>query len=493
MTTGGAHRFSAAILLMAALLLPGLASPALAAAAAGQCGADPNVQAPPPESPPGPPGIWHDSEAAIRARRSHWIPALEILGFDFLLNQTDRRLYNGDAYDSDFSSISDNWHSHWVTDDDPFATNQLGHPYQGSIYHELARSAGLGFWESLGYTFTGSILWELAGETTAPSRNDQVASGIGGSFLGEPLFRMASLVLENGRGRIGFWRHAAAAVIAPPVVANRWLFGDRFDAIFPSRDPVYYSRLQVGVSGTTQSQPGPSTKLKRDEALLDFSLDYGLPGKPGYLYRRPFDYFSFQATASSANGFENVMTRGLLAGAAYGIGDHQRGVWGLYGSYDYIAPQIFRVSTTALSIGTTSQWGTARPMALQATGLLGVGYAAVGTIHGTGDRDYHYGFAPQAALVLRAIFGGRASLDVTARDYFVTGVVDNRGGRDNIARADLSLTLRLHHKHAIAAKYLWSRRDASYSDLVDATQTRGTVGIFYTRLGHDRFGAVDWR
>jgi hypothetical protein len=77
-------------------------------------------------------------------------------------------------------------------------------------------------------------------------------------------------------------------------------------------------------------------------------MDYGLPGKRDYEYSRPFDYFSFQASASSANGFENVMTRGLLKGKAYEIGDDYRGVLGLYGHYDYIAPQLFRVSSTAL-------------------------------------------------------------------------------------------------------------------------------------------------
>ena len=84
------------------------------------------------------------------------------------------------------------------------------------MYHGFARSAGFNYWESAGYTFAGSALWEIFGETTKPSRNDQVASGIGGTFLGEALFRMASLVLEKGDGVPGFWREAIAAGISPP-------------------------------------------------------------------------------------------------------------------------------------------------------------------------------------------------------------------------------------------------------------------------------------
>ena len=29
--------------------------------------------------------------------------------------------------------------------------------------------------------------------------------------------------------------------------------------------------------------------------------------------------------------------------------------------------------------------------------------------------------------------------------------------------------------------------------LGERTQTRGTIGLYYTLLGNDRFGAVDWR
>lgn len=325
-----------------------------------------------------------------------------------------------------------------------------------------------------------------------PSKNDQIASGVAGSFLGEALFRMSSLVLERG-DMPKFWRELAAAATSPSTGFNRLAFGNRFDPIFSSRGAAIYSRLQVGVSGTTRNVQGTSTANKRNELLVDYSMEYGLPGKPGYEFTRPFDYFAFQATASSANVFENVQTRGLLIGREYDKGHDFRGVWGLYGSYDYISPQIYRISSTALSLGTTTQRWLSQNISVQSTALLGVGYAAVGTIHGTGVGDYHYGVAPQALLALRLIYGERAALDITAREYFVSQVGGSTGGHDNIARADISLTVRVHKQHAIAVKYLWNRRDATSSFLGNGTQERATVGIFYSYIGHDRFGAVDWR
>jgi hypothetical protein len=167
---------------------------------------------------------------------------------------------------------------------------------------------------------------------------------------------------------------------------------------------------------------------------------------------------------------------------------------GLYGSYDYIAPQIFRVSSTALSLGTTGQWWLSESIALQGRALAGAGYTAVGTTRSTAQNDYHYGVAPQGLVALRFIFSDRVSLDLTGREYFVSHVgAATRGGHDNIVRVDALLTLRVYGRHAIAIKYLGNRRDAFYPDVGNSSQTRGTIGIFYTFLGHDRFGAVDWR
>jgi hypothetical protein len=432
-----------------------------------------------------------------RQGNPYTVPALEILGFDVLVNRVNRYWGTGpDDYAVSLSSIRRNLHSSWAVDDDPFRTNQLGHPYQGAMYHGFARSAGLDYWQSLGLTFAGSAGWEIAGERTQPSRNDQIASGIGGTFLGEPLYRMANLLLEFGGDTPARWREIAAAIIDPADAFNRHVYGHGLGLVFDSRRPAYYGRLQVGLMGATESRPGLAAAPRRYETQVDFQLDYGLPGKDDYVYRRPFDYFAFRATASSANGFSNVMSRGLLLGRDYRIGDSYRGVWGLYGTYDYVSPQTFRISDTAVSLGTTWQWRAGRDFTVMGTALAGVGYAAVGAVNGTSDVDYHYGVAPHALLDLRLIHGDRWSLDFTGREYFVSGIGANAGGpggHDNIARADLSLTYRIRDHHAITFKYLYNRRDATSTVLGNRSQSRGTIGIFYTLLGQDRFGTVDWR
>jgi hypothetical protein len=427
--------------------------------------------------------------------KSYLIPALEIVGFDTLLNLFDRAYFGGDDFDVTGSSIRRNLRRGFANDNDGFTVNMLGHPYQGSMYHGFARASGLSFWEGFGYAFAGSLLWEYAGETTRPSTNDQINTTLGGAFLGESLFRMSNLLLEQWRGP-RLWREIAAAAISPPVGFNRLAFGNRFEAIYPSNNAEYYSRIAVGVSRATQNRPGSSTEIQRTEGIVDFGLDYGLPGNPGYTYRRPFDYFAFQASGSTAIGFENVSTRGLLIGTDYGRNSrHVKGIWGLYGSYDYMAPQIFRLGSSAASLGTTLEWRPTDGIGVQASALAGVGYTTVSTIRGiANERSNNYGFAPQALVALRIIAGDRAALDLTAREYFVSHVASGPGrGRDNVVRADATLTWRVHRHHAVAVKYQYSHRDAQYEGLGDRSQSRGTLGIFYTILGRDRFGMGDWR
>ena len=436
--------------------------------------------------------------------RSYLVPALEVPAFILGLNVFNRLFLDSDEYDTDWDSIRKNLTATPEFDQDPFSVNQLGHPYQGGIYYGLARSAGLSYWESSLYTLLGSYVWEIAGETTRPSINDLITTGIGGTFVGEALFRMSSLLLEGGGERPGFWRELGAALISPPTGLNRLVFGDRFDAVFPSRDPAISIRLRIGATLTTRVEDeARSVDAKEQEGSADFSMVYGLPGKPGYRYRRPFDFFLFNFTlvpnaSSVQNAIENVSIRGLLVGDAYEWGDDYRGVWGLFGGFDYLSPQIFRLSSTDLSLGTVAQWWLTRTMALQGMALAGVGFGATGTVADRAERDYHYGVMPQTLLGLRLIVGDLVMLEALGRQYLVIG--EGRGtdsndpvGRDFVTRGVLGLTVRVFGPHALSLQYVVSTRDARFSGLPDRDQSVQTISLAYNFLGQRRFGAVEWR
>jgi hypothetical protein len=418
--------------------------------------------------------------------KSYAIPAVEILSFNVLLNLFDRLVVDDDGeFDSDLDSIVDNLSHGTVIDGDDFSTNQFQHPYGGSIYHGFARSAGLDFWEALGYDFAGSALWEIAGETTPPSANDLVATSLGGSFLGEALFRMSSWILEEGGRRPSWTREVGAALVAPSSAFNRHVFGERFADVFPSRGPAVTTRVRVGggIDAWFTNAAG-SRSVDAGQAFADVAFEYGLPGKPGYEYDRPFDYFRFDAGLSTEKDalVERVTSRGLLAGEKYGEGD----VAGV--------SHLPRVLVRALR-------GHDRAMA-PGRGLRVPGYGARRRgLRRRGERrpgprrarlplrDHAAG--AEALIGVRFVLGELAMLDVEGRDYFVSDLASDGGdGSENVARVDASLTFRIAGPHAVGIQYVGSWRDARYSDLPDRDQSVGTVSLFYCLLGDDDFGVV---
>jgi hypothetical protein len=428
-----------------------------------------------------------------RPYKSYGAAALEILGFQVVLNRVDHAFVRPDDYRVSMGSIRRNLHSGWVEDRDPFEINQMGHPYQGSVYFGLARSNGLTFWESLGYAFAGSAVWEIAGETTPPSRNDQITTSFGGSFLGEALYRMAYLVLDRGDGASPM-REAGAALVSPALGYNRqsgrsW----RAAALWAGATPATFARLQLGASNPSSSNVGPSLATKRREAAADFALEYGLPGKAGYTYHKPFDYFLFRARVSNANGLESLTSRGLLFGAPYGSGAHLRGIAGLYGSYDYLSPQLFRIASTGVSLGSNAQLWLARDLALQGHASAGVGYTATGTIRASSGGQYHYGFAPQTMLGLRLIYGDRLAFDLSSSAFFDGKLTSpDTGGSDRVLRGDASVTYRVSGPHAVTLKYLTSRRSFSFPNVLERQQRYDSVGLYYTYQPSRGMGAVNW-
>ena len=180
--------------------------------------------------------------------KSYILPVVEIVAMDAVVNLGGRALMEPADYEVTPSSIRRNLRGPWVVDEDPFQINQFLHPYQGAMYHGIARSNGLSYWPSVAYTVVGSAMWEIAGETTPPSRNDQIASGIAGSFLGEPLYRISRLLLERADNGPGVWRTLASVLVSPPTGLNHVLVGTPAEARRPDAVPFSDIRVQFGTT-----------------------------------------------------------------------------------------------------------------------------------------------------------------------------------------------------------------------------------------------------
>ena len=427
--------------------------------------------------------------------KSYILPAVEIVAMDAAVNLAARLVIDPAHYKVSPASIRRNLRGPWVVDDDPFEINQFLHPYQGAMYHGIARSNGLSYWPSVAYTFAGSALWEIAGETTPPARNDQIASGIAGSFLGEPLFRISRLLLERADHGPGVWRTLASVLASPPVGINHLLVGDPAGSLAPDAVPFSDIRVQFGTTAMTTGRSRSVSSLARESTASRVVDGLRISGKRQLPSRAPVrllqnreqrldrrDGAAVDARPDCRSRLRSGPSRGhlgplrhlrLLCARRLSLLQHGGLVRHDPSSIDIriAGGSEFRACGSGLSPRAANRFG--------------------GQADQTDARDYHYGVAPQALANLRFIAGRRAALDVTAREYFISAVGGfGTGQRDLIFVGDTSLAIRLYRRHALGLTYQLARRSSDLLALPDHTQARSTVGLFYTFLGSGGFGAV---
>jgi hypothetical protein len=103
-----------------------------------------------------------------------------------------------------------------VWDNSVFVTNQILHPYQGSLYFNSARSIGFSFWQAVPFTVGGSLMWEFFMESHHPSLNDLITTSFGGVAFGEMNHRLSSLLLDDPTtSSVGPGRQITAAIFNP--------------------------------------------------------------------------------------------------------------------------------------------------------------------------------------------------------------------------------------------------------------------------------------
>lgn len=244
------------------------------------------------------------------------------------------------------ATMADNFRNGWEWDADAFPTNQLGHPYQGGLYHTGARAVGFSFWEAIPYTFLGSLHWEMLMETERPSYNDLVTTTVGGVVLGEVLFRLASSVLdESSTGTERALREGGALAISPIYGISRLLSGDaRRPGAGAPRVP---GALRVGL-GFNNLRPAEADEGVRHLGLSARTVygDFVDDGRPF----RPFDWFTLGAGMNfrypDFQAAEFDLT-GLLARWGFYCGAKNDCAVGPSMHYDYYRTPVFSVGTSA--------------------------------------------------------------------------------------------------------------------------------------------------
>lgn len=233
-----------------------------------------------------------------RQKKHPWKAALEAFAINVGVQCFDQFVMNEEFAKISFHSIKHNIETGFVWDNDQFSTNLFAHPYHGGLYFNAARSHGMNFWESVPYSFCGSLMWETTCEIEPPAINDLMATTFGGIAIGEVTHRVSNLVFDDRlSGFPRFMREFLGTLICPIKGLNRILSGDAWRV----RGKYYkyhdYQRSPVTFFASAGYRYlADNNTLFRGEGnpYVRFNLVYGDPfdGET----TKPYDYFTLDAT-----------------------------------------------------------------------------------------------------------------------------------------------------------------------------------------------------
>lgn len=295
----------------------------------------------------------------------------------------------------------------WQWDDNMFQNNQFAHPYHGSWYFNAARTNGYNFWASAIWPVVGSLSWELFFEAWAPAPNDFVNTSVGGVILGETLYRLSRLPLDNTKtGGPRVWREVVSGLLNPISGLNRLVRGEtgRVSANPPEwRPKAMFGVLDVGYRQTASTFGAGEAQTGSDQWNVTFNLSYGDPIKD--LGRAPFSYFAIRADLAgpSETGYlSQLNARGSLA--SWALGENRRHQVAVSLEYDYFNNPAFEYGGQSVQVGLVSTIG-----APGATWWGQTHFLFNGVILGATQSDYNqqlegrnYDYGPGLGTILGA-------------------------------------------------------------------------------------------
>jgi hypothetical protein len=222
-------------------------------------------------------------------------------------------------------------------DGDHFNTNAVGHPFDGTVYYQIARGNGLGPGGAFISSLLASTFWEYFVEIPEnPSLNDMILTPTAGAVIGEATYRLGRYLAQSGTGPS---RCAGALLFAPVATLNEGPLCHRRPRLLP--------RARLGfAAGFNRAIFNGETS--RDELALQLGSEvvsngaYERPGR-GNVVVAPGQWTSLRG--------ELRLAPGQIDGAWF----HATSVWGGRYQRDYVAVE----DDTDVPVGTPARgWGT---------------------------------------------------------------------------------------------------------------------------------------
>lgn len=329
---------------------------------------------------------------------------LEITGINLAVWAFDKYLIKESWADISLQTISNNFKKGMEWDNDTFITNQLGHPYHGAMFHSIARANGFNFFESTIYTTLGNFIWEFFLESNYPSLNDTIMTTLGGMTLGEALYRMAGLVVDEDSLGLGRALRETLAFFINPVFGLKTLTGNTSQIVNPSEKHYYLLDLPIGAYRSSTDKT--SFVIATNFEYRDF-----LKNNPQVA---PYDWFSLDCRFGfHEDGFRDkeIFTTGVIAGKKI-----KGALTGLFGVFDYMNTHTAeKMSVVGVGPGLVTVFSPDSSLYFNSSGVLSIIFG--GTSPSIDSEEYHLGKKADDPYYLGPGMLGRIKLEFGKRGF----------------------------------------------------------------------------
>jgi hypothetical protein len=414
-------------------------------------------------------------DSVYSERAPLWKPAAQVIGVNALFMGFNRYVAKADYGYVSPSTWKKNLRSEPEWDTDEFGINFLGHPYQGTLYFNAARSQGYNYWQSLPFAVGGSLTWEYFGENTLPSYNDLIYTPLNGAALGEILHRLSSNLLDDrARGRERVVREIAAGLVNPVRGLNRLLQGKSFEKTGQEvyeTEPLNFT-LFAGVHRLNEQENDVFGK-GGNNAMLSMQLDYGRPFE--HMKREPFDFFRLRTEFSIGSAdtlgsrVNNVTGYGILAGHNLELGRLAL-LAGAFQYYDYWNTRNFELGALGFGGGVFSKLEFQRHINLYTNAHLGViplaGNSTRSIPDAPGLRTYAFTNGLQAKIESTLALGKHASAAFVYYHFWLNSF-EGLKGRNSIGIVRPRVTVRLFKNVSLGYEHFGYTTDRTLEEYPD--------------------------
>jgi hypothetical protein len=408
------------------------------------------------------------------------IPAVEVFAINMGVWAYNKYLTNEGWSGIGMNTMRQNFKTGFQWDDDGFLMNQFAHPYHGAQYFTAARTNGLSYWESMIYPYAGSLMWELFMENQAPSYNDVINTPVSGMILGEIMFRVSNLIIDESKeGFPRFISEAGALVISPVHGLNRLIRGDMWRSGTNKTKPDFLGRMSFGVNSIFINNVRAN---RRTFALAELDLNYGDMMNVSE-HHKPFDFFNLHTELSFTNN-DNIsksFASGVVWDKQVSIFNNSTDVFGLYKELDLLINQIYKFTATSITSRITSKLYVSDNLTVvNSVGLSGIFLGGINSKYSSLEgKDYNLGPGASTNLSTYFIFKNFGAVSTNYKVFWIH-TLSGAAGEEFSGYFSIGITIRLTETTALGTNFMLYHRHAFYHKYSATTESDSAVKVFYS-------------